>query len=167
MQVCAAKYMLVSTICALTLSDRRDRLEGMAPDVQAARQTALLCRYPHPFGRTLDRLPSCYNAWQLEAAEPEPPVSIDSQPLEFVRDQKLLQEVAEHLDTVKEFAVDLEHSDRYVALILLYGFFLYCEQFEVLFPTLSCILAVCFRKTDPGKKQRQQRAVWLSPVKLR
>ena len=77
-------------------------------------QLVVVCRYTHPFATALDRLPSLYPVWMLEPSSPRPPSSMDACPFVFVDSKASLAEMAEELSTVREFAVDLEHSDRYM-----------------------------------------------------
>lgn len=80
--------------------------------VSHSTQLVVLCRYTHPFATALDRLPSLYPGWMLDSSSPRPPSSMDTCPFVFVDSKASLAEMAEELSTVREFAVDLEHSDR-------------------------------------------------------
>lgn len=78
----------------------------------AVKRALHVCRYSHPFAGLLERLPGMYPPWQLEPLTPRPPEALDAQPLTLVTTPADLQELAAHLDSVREVAVDLEHSDR-------------------------------------------------------
>lgn len=71
-----------------------------------------VCRYTHPFATVLDRLPGQYPAWMLEQPQPVPPLPFDSSPFTYVESTAALAEMVDDLSSVREFAVDLEHSDR-------------------------------------------------------
>jgi hypothetical protein len=82
--------------------------------VASADQFRWGCRYPHPLAAALDALPGQYPMWQQSEPSPCPPPSLDSHPPVYIDTLEGLQELADCLATVREFAVDLEHSDRCV-----------------------------------------------------
>jgi hypothetical protein len=75
-------------------------------------QCASLSRYKHPFTAALDKLPSTYAPWLFQVPQPQVPKPLKEQACTYVETTGALQELTEHLSTVREFAVDLEHSDR-------------------------------------------------------
>lgn len=76
------------------------------------------CRYQHPFSTALEKLPGQYPQWMLQSPLPCVPGPVADQPFTFVDDAAALGELAAHLSTVREFAIDLEHSSRYGAFLL-------------------------------------------------
>jgi hypothetical protein len=71
-----------------------------------------LCRYQHPFETLLTSLPSMYPEWLLQIPVSCTPPPMKDQEYTLVDTPAALQELADYLCTVKEIAIDLEHSDR-------------------------------------------------------
>lgn len=57
-----------------------------------------------------------YPPWMLEMPAPQLPAPLDKSGFDFIDSTSSLAELAEALSSVREFAVDLEHSDRCVRL---------------------------------------------------
>jgi hypothetical protein len=89
--------------------------EGRGPPApaSAAESDRSVCRYEHPFTTALERLPGQYPAWMLQPRQPTPAQPLERWPCTHVDTPEALSELAAHLESVREFAVDLEHSDRY------------------------------------------------------
>lgn len=81
----------------------------------------------HPFETEIRGLK--YEAWQLEAPEPQPPREMDETPLVFVDSSAALESMVAALKAARHLAIDLEaHSYRCVAVLLLYVMF--CDASE-------------------------------------
>eukprot|EP00892_Ulva_mutabilis_P001711 jgi/Ulvmu1/11540/UM078_0030.1 len=74
--------------------------------------TRRLHRLRHPFASALETLPGKYPPWMLERPTPTPALPFDSSTFTYVDSTAALAEMADNLSSVREFAVDLEHSDR-------------------------------------------------------
>lgn len=72
------------------------------------------CRYLHPFTTALEQLPGQYPSWIVQNPSLCVPEPIEEDSYVFVDNPAALADMAAHLSTVREFAVDLEHSSRYV-----------------------------------------------------
>lgn len=77
-----------------------------------------VCRYAHPFEDQLNALPQQYPTWQLVEPQPLPAPPMKESRAVYVDTVASLQALASELADVREFAVDLEHSDRYALLLV-------------------------------------------------